>query len=139
MNHPKTVGVAAVVGMMEIFKINNMTGIELIEAERKRQIEKEGFDKKHDMNMHMSDDLAIAGAIYALPTNIRLYYYNSRPDGETELRPMLWPFDMQWYKPCPNDRKRELVKAGALIAAEIDRIIDRENYEQWVKENEKDS
>lgn len=39
-----------------------MKGIELIEAERKRQIEKEGFDAHHDWH-HTPDELATAGAI----------------------------------------------------------------------------
>jgi hypothetical protein len=33
-----------------------------------------------------------------------------------------WPWSKHWWKPTPNDRVRELVKAGALIAAEIDRL-----------------
>lgn len=32
------------------------------------------------------------------------------------------PWDNEWWKPSPDDRKRELVKAGALIAAAIDRL-----------------
>jgi hypothetical protein len=32
----------------------------------------------------------------------------------------LWPWDESWWK--PGDRIRELAKAGALIAAEIDRL-----------------
>ena len=34
----------------------------------------------------------------------------------------IWPWNLIWWKPTPNDRIRELVKAGALIAAEIDRL-----------------
>ena len=34
----------------------------------------------------------------------------------------MWPWDLEWFKPSPYDRIRELVKAGALIAAEIDRL-----------------
>jgi hypothetical protein len=33
-----------------------------------------------------------------------------------------WPWDREWWKPTPNNRIRELAKAGALIAAEIDRL-----------------
>lgn len=35
---------------------------------------------------------------------------------------MMWPFSQEWWKPTPDDRIRELAKAGALIAAEIDRL-----------------
>lgn len=34
----------------------------------------------------------------------------------------IWPWDKSWWKPTPDDRIRELIKAGALIAAEIDRL-----------------
>ena len=34
----------------------------------------------------------------------------------------LFPFEDHWWRPTPNDRIRELVKAGALVAAEIDRL-----------------
>jgi hypothetical protein len=30
---------------------------------------------------------------------------------------------MSWYKPSKDDRIRELEKAGALVAAEIDRLL----------------
>jgi hypothetical protein len=36
--------------------------------------------------------------------------------------PWLWPFAPERWKPSPSNRIRELVKAGALIAAEIDRL-----------------
>jgi hypothetical protein len=36
--------------------------------------------------------------------------------------PCGWPWDAEWFRPVPKDRIRELVKAGALIAAEIDRL-----------------
>ena len=38
----------------------------------------------------------------------------------------IWPFDFKWLKRTPNDRIRELQKAGALIAAEIDRLLYNE-------------
>jgi hypothetical protein len=36
-----------------------------------------------------------------------------------------WPWDGEWWKPNYNDPVRNLVKAGALIAAEIDRVLAR--------------
>lgn len=84
-------------------------GADLIAAERRRQVEAEGWTPEHDAE-HASDDLATAAACYALPEWRRSHY--SLP----------WPWDMQWWKPTPDDRVRELVKAGALIAAEIDRL-----------------
>ena len=91
------------------------TGIELIAEERKRQIEQLGWDAEHDAK-HTHHELARAAACYATPGYIRKLHItdNGTPFG--------WPFSKDWWKPCPQDRKRELVKAGALIAAEIDRL-----------------
>ena len=46
--------------------------------------------------------------------------------------PRWWPksWDIIWWKPTPKDRVRELAKAGALIAAEIDRINGVDGSEQ---------
>jgi len=83
------------------------TGIELIAEERQRQIESEGWSSQHDSFEHEDGSLAIAGACYALgdPTP-----------------PAFWPWNYKWWKPTPKNRIRELQKAGALIAAEIDRL-----------------
>lgn len=96
-----------------------MKGIELIEAERKRQIEEEGYDASHDWK-HNSDELATAAAIYAMTEKYR-----------QENIMNMWPFAPEYYKPSPNDRIRELVKAGALIAAEIDLQLHRKEFDEW--------
>lgn len=93
------------------------TGIELIAEERKRQIEEEGWTKEHDAQ-HEDNVLAVAAASYAMPEGARTFM---QTQGGNYL-PIFWPFEAKWWKPCPRDRVRELVKAGALIAAEIDRI-----------------
>jgi len=41
-------------------------------------------------------------------------------DDVIDLMENLWPWGKEWWK--PSDRRRDLVKAGALIAAEIDRL-----------------
>ncbi len=87
-----------------------MTGTELIVTERTRQIKEEGWSSSHDAT-HSAGELADAAACYALA--------RKRKDGDPVR---YWPWDLQWWKPIPNDRIRELVKAGALIAAEIDRL-----------------
>jgi hypothetical protein len=88
------------------------TGIELIEEERARQIAVEGWTPEHDAT-HTHGELAQAASCYATPGSRRIEGF-SIPDE--------WPFQPEWWKPTPNDRIRELVKAGALIAAEIDRL-----------------
>jgi len=89
-------------------------GVNLISAERLRQIEEEGWDATHD-DGRTCEGLARAAVCYALPS------YARRPT----LAPVPhdWPFETKWWKPTPHDRVRELTKAGALIAAELDRII----------------
>jgi hypothetical protein len=84
-----------------------MNGAECIAAERKRQIEEEGFTAEHD-NRLGNGVLAAAAACYAVPALAEKAY--------------LWPFDRSWWKLVPENRIRELEKAGALIAAEIDRL-----------------
>ncbi len=86
-------------------------GIELIAAERERQITGEGFGSSRDDN-YTNEELASAASFYAMPLHKR----------NLDLMRWLWPWNFTWWKPSPDDRIRELAKAGALIAAEIDRL-----------------
>lgn len=90
-------------------------GVELIAAERKRQIEVEGWTAEHD-DQHVYGQLVSMAAIYALNTTGEL----------GELFRTFWPRDWSdsWWK--PSNPIRDLTKAGALIAAEIDRLQRRE-------------
>jgi hypothetical protein len=97
-----------------------MTGIELIAAERKRQIEKEGWTAEHDDQL-CKEELAKAAVCYALPYERR--HKNEGYFTWSSLLRETWSFDMSWYKPCQDNRICELEKAGALIAAEIDRLL----------------
>lgn len=94
------------------------SGIELIAEERQRQIEVEGWAVGHDAN-HKEGQLALAGASYALAEQNRKAY---KPEFLFAAICNIWPWSEKWWKPTPNDRVRELVKAGALMAAEIDRL-----------------
>lgn len=94
-----------------------MTGIERIAAERKRQIEVEGWTPEHDAQ-HVEGELARAAAVYAKEAA----WQASEPTYLSECS-VGWPssWDEAWFKPS-TDPIRNLEKAGALIAAEIDRI-----------------
>ena len=101
------------------------TGIEIIAAERQRQIEQEGWTPEHDAE-HVNDEMALAASAYALPDYCRhiVRYYDGYPNEVSY--PRGWPWDPKWWKPCPGNRIKELAKAGALIAAEIDRLMNAE-------------
>lgn len=94
------------------------SGIELIAEERKRQIENEGWTADHDA-IHNRGELAKAAACYCLAESLRNDHPSAR-DGMPIVR--YWPFSPDWWKPSANNRIKELQKAGALIAAEIDRL-----------------
>ncbi len=90
-------------------------GIIAISAERLRQIKAEGWTPEHD-DEHAPNTLAQAATVYALPTDIRAWMQLNDIE--------LWPWSPNWLK--TGDRRRELEKAGALIAAELDRLIRKE-------------
>jgi hypothetical protein len=98
-------------------------GHDLISKERMRQIDEEGWTKEHDQDEHTGGDLLLAGLSYGLDVVTRLklkdsdYEKTAKRAGEK-----LWPWDEKWWKPTPDNDVRQLVKAGALIAAEIDRL-----------------
>ena len=87
-----------------------MTGLELIAAERRRQIEQEGWTAEHD-EQHEVDHLAAAAAAYVLA------------QGPGVEMPKGWPWGREWWK--PKDRLRNLVRAGALYLAAADLAIKR--------------
>ena len=98
-----------------------VTGLSIIELERARQLQEEGWSEKHDQT-HIEGELAMAAACYALLPKEREKYSS----WSTRLNiwfPRLWPWDIHWWKPSPNNRIKELAKAGALVAAEIDRLL----------------
>lgn len=89
-----------------------MSGSELIAAERQRQQEQEGWTPDND-DGHDDGQLAQAAKAYLSHALLGGTAAMSYPSG--------WPWDEEWWKPS-DDPVRNLVKAGALIAAEIDRI-----------------
>lgn len=93
--------------------------IQAIEAERARHRDAEGWTPEHD-DLHTDGELALAAATYALPRTWRRHF-----GGQSE-RPACWPWLAKDWKPTPRDRKRELVKAGALIVAELERLARAE-------------
>jgi len=83
-------------------------------TERRRQVEGEGWTPKHD-DKFTNGALSLAAGTYALhgplPTHGNV--------------PLTWPWDHDGWKPTTS--RRNLVKAGALILAEIERLDRAEN------------
>ena len=87
-------------------------GAALISIERHRQVEQEGWTPQHD-DEHTNSALIDAAICYATE------HFASH---DTSLEPPEgWPWDSSWWK--PKDPVANLVRAGALIAAEIDRLL----------------
>ena len=93
------------------------TGCELIAAERQRQIEKEGWTSEHD-GQHDNMELATAASCYLDDAIVPRDW----SDHDLLSAPIRWPWDVADWKSTKGDTLRQLVKAGALIAAEVDRI-----------------
>ncbi|UGR49347.2 hypothetical protein LSP16_23225 [Pseudomonas aeruginosa] len=85
-----------------------------VQAERRRQVEAEGWTPEHD-DEHSHGQIARAAACYALAGS------SAPNDGTAALLVSLaWPWDQQWWK--PSTPRRDLVKACALALAEIERL-----------------
>ena len=78
-------------------------------AERCRQIEVEGWTPEHD-DQHSNGEMARAASCYII----------EKERTHLPTIPLKWPWSDAWWK--PDGYRRNLVKAGALILAEIERL-----------------
>ena len=84
-----------------------MKGIELIEKERNKQIEKYGYTPEHD-SAYKNKELMFGALAY-----LTAALYGSFVGVEE------WPWDVEYFhSTSPNE---DLAKAGAFIAAELER------------------
>ncbi|MDE1139542.1 MAG: hypothetical protein PW999_07775 [Paraburkholderia tropica] len=77
-------------------------------AERARHVSVEGWTPEHD-DEHREREMAMAAAAYAMHASRRGYVCLD-----------VWPWATEWWK--PTKPRQDLVKAGSLILAEIERI-----------------
>ena len=89
-----------------------------IAAERRRQAEAEGWSPAHD-DEHAKGEMAEAAACYAR------WAGKGAPIVVGDVRsglgkPLDWPWHASWWK--PTTARRDLIKAAALIVAEIERL-----------------
>jgi len=104
-------------------------GIVMIAAERRRQLEKEGWTPEHD-DHHTDQSLAQAAACYAWPPMRPIEVKKAWPWKPREWKPELHAIDADENE-LIEARIRVLAKAGALVAAEIDRL-----RRTWAKSRE---
>ena len=101
---------AAEARVVELESLTATSAASDVLAERKRQVTAEGWTPGHD-DEYEHGELADAAGCYALSSEL------FDCDGEP---PIQWPWPDEWWK--PTNRRRDLVKAGALILAEIERL-----------------
>ena len=89
-----------------------MNGAELIAQERERQIQEEGYDAAHGAGQGHA--LARAGVAYAIAGTGHMVDVD-----DDVVAWSWWPWATEAWKPS-RDMVRNLVRAGALIAAAID-------------------
>jgi hypothetical protein len=100
-------------------------GVELTDAardalaERRRQVDVEGWNAAHD-DEHDDGSLAAAASAYALAAADKLQPMSQGDGGYDDTPPPMWCWATSWWKPGPP--RRMLVKAAALILAEIERL-----------------
>lgn len=93
-------------------------------AERQRQISAENYTPDQD-DAYTQNELTRAAEGYIHTVVSRGWTYESNPnDYECEEIPPFWPWADEHWK--PKSPRRDLVRAAALIIAEIERI-DRAN------------
>lgn len=99
------------------------TGAQLIAFERQRQLDAEGWSGEHD-DKHIGGELSAAAAAYTLLA-CDILAGTPYPQAALERLDTAWPWSQEWWKPSPTPI-RNLVKSGALICAEIDRLQRKE-------------
>ncbi|WP_324022834.1 hypothetical protein RFF38_00260 [Pasteurella multocida] len=82
-------------------------GVTLIASERQHQQSEKGFTLNSD-TQYTNDELVRAAMCYM------------QAQSRHAIMPGLWSWGKNYWN--PKDRKQNLIRAGALIAAEIDRL-----------------
>lgn len=90
-------------------------------AERRRQVEAEQWTPEHD-DRYRHGQLAMAAACYAaaVPMDNVLHGDGVQIENVKPAMPSAWPWASAWWK--PRSARRNLVRAGALVLAEIERL-----------------
>jgi len=129
----------------------SLTGLGLVAAARRRQVEDLGWTLEHDQK-HTGGEMLLAACCYAAP--VRLYRRDSFANGVTFCDPWPWtPFHDkraqygdakgkgQNWPPDPStynfgERLDLLTKSAALIVAEIDRLLHSGKLQRGPNDND---
>lgn len=101
-----------------------------IARERERQMAVEGWTREHD-DTHSRGEMAAAAASYAINHHAHLLPEFANPnhinacEGPTLHTTMVhanavWPWSNKWWK--PKNSRRDLIRAAALLVAELERL-----------------
>lgn len=90
-----------------------------IATERRRQVVVEGWTPEHD-DAHSKGELIRAARAYATSAASDTAQEVAKRLAVQGMAPVGWPWSPDWFK--PKNPRRDLVRAAALIVAEIERI-----------------
>lgn len=92
-----------------------------VARERERQMAVEGWTPDHD-DSHEGGQMARAAACYAIgDTHVSRGWGDEwHSGGSSSARIKIWPWEARWWK--PKKRRHDLVRAAALLVAEIERL-----------------
>lgn len=91
-----------------------------VATERWRQVVEEGWTPEHDAAEHAQGQLSAAGAAYALSASAAAGVDHIIRSRLNHVAEGVWPWSGDWWK--PRGARRNLVRAAALIIAEIERL-----------------
>lgn len=117
---------------------NVTNGVTLIAEERGRQVAQHGYSLQHDLETYRKTpgNMSVAAVCYATMAGSSDYTRNVL----REIKPRFWPWSVEDWKPGADNthqsRIKELTKAGALIAAEIDRLLGEVHEQEQAKAEE---
>lgn len=105
-------------------------------TERQRQVTEECRTAEYDDAHNTTGELALAGAVYAYAGTMAAeeveWHRNAifgRMRGCFSVIAYLWPWSAHWFRP-KGGKRRMLVKAAALIIAEIERLDRKADHEK---------
>lgn len=111
---------------MSLATLNTQAALDVL-AERQRQRDVEGWTPEHD-DQHARGEMIEAAISYGVHASVTVRLLArgetlERVDQQAReaMAPRTWPWSLSWWKPAGGAR-RNLVKAAALLLAEIERI-----------------